>query len=193
MAILFSLFDKIWVTSGSYFHIQTSAYILSVLGTPALTPSPDASLAFYGAVLAAIIGAIAGGLFGLFQFFKSRKYERENRRIEQQNEDLQRRLDKSAQNQRFENELEKIQYENVLATRRETLERERERKASTRAAARAVMVQAQTPSERAEAYRKGAARRYEYFAPANSGYGISNGGDESLCALEIASGDEATL
>src|SRR5436853_1415866 len=138
-------------------HIQTSAYIQSILGTPTSTPSPDANLAFYTTVLAAIIAAlvsIAAIVISIIQFSKSRQYERENQRIQQQNEELQRRLDKAAQSKQFENEIEKIQYENILATRRETLERERQRKASTRDAARAVMVQAKTSGERTEAYRK---------------------------------------
>jgi hypothetical protein len=39
-------------------HSQTSPDILSLLGTPPPAPSPDANLAFYGTVLAAIIAAI---------------------------------------------------------------------------------------------------------------------------------------
>ncbi len=154
VTILFLLFGQVWIASDSYFHVQTYTYILSILGILTPAPSPDANLTFYGAILAAIIGAIIVGLFGLFQFFRSRKYEHENQRIRQRNEELQRRLDKASQIKQFENEIEKMQYENILATRREALVRERERKASTRAAVRAVMVQAQTPGERVEAYRK---------------------------------------
>src|SRR5262249_39699654 len=141
----------------SAFHIQILAGILSIFDTSVPAPSPDANLTFYATMLAAVIGAlisIAAIIVSVVQFSTSRKYERENQLVQQQNEDLQRRLDKASQTKQFEKELEKLHFKSSLEARRETLERERERKAGTRAAARAVMVQARTTDERSDAYRK---------------------------------------
>ena|SRR5579859_3001470 len=95
------------------FHIQTPTYIVSMLSTSNAAPSPDALLGFNATILAAIISAIIGLLglfFGIFQFYKSRKDEREKQRVQQENDDLQRLLNKASQRQQSEDELEKRRY-----------------------------------------------------------------------------------
>src|SRR5579864_4673769 len=67
---------------------------------------------------------------------------------------MQQRLDSALRREQFEDEIEKIRYEDWLVARREAQEQERERKKSVRNAARSVMVQAQTTAEREKAYRE---------------------------------------
>ncbi len=155
----FTLLTNHFLLSAS--HIKIYAYIFSLSRSPiptlSPTASPDANLAFNGTILAAIIGALVGLLglaFGIFQFYQARKDELEKQRFQQEKEELQLLLNKAAQRQQFEDELEKRRYEDFLATRRATLEREQLRKASTQAKARTLMTQARTLSERTEAYRK---------------------------------------
>jgi hypothetical protein len=110
------------------------------------------------AIVAAIIGAIIAGLFGIFyiiyQAHQNKALARENERIQHEKEDMQRRLDAASHRQQFEEDIEKSRYDDWLAARREAQERERQRKNNARAAARNIMLQAHTSAERNEAYRK---------------------------------------
>ncbi len=132
--------------------VSVYAFSLSQAQTSSPSPalSPEAILGFVGAIVAAIIG----GLFGIYQTHRVNKLEYEKRKSEQEKQEMQQRLDNALRQEQFEDEIEKIRYEDWLVARREAQEQERERKKSMRNAARSVMVQAQTTAEREEAYRK---------------------------------------
>jgi HEAT repeat protein len=134
--------------------IWAAIFVASPTPTPPAAPLSDASL---GAI-ATITGAIIAGLFGIlyirYQAHQNKALERENERVLREKEDMQRRLDAASRRQQFEEDIEKSRYNDWLTARREAQERERQRKYDAHAAARHVMLQARTPAEYDEAYRK---------------------------------------
>src|SRR5258708_3269199 len=163
--IILSLISVLWIEVNLFlgvlpFSFESTAHAFSAAPPPTPTPSApsaDANLQFFGTLLlavATIAAALIGGIFIVYQVRKNRKLEHENQRIQRENQDIQRRLDVAQHYQQLEDDVERARYDDWLVARREAQEHERQRRIQAHAAAKSVMVRAQTPVQREEAYRK---------------------------------------